>query len=144
MTEFEVVLLSAGVASILSLAGALLHSYILKRLERRQQVWQTEINRIIELEEHAGELVEFIGSHKSIEEIRQYAAKELPRLESCAGRFRRHKGIMQAVRNLYNKLGCLLKDKERNVDFRAAADDVSTMYDKLLVECDKVTGKRRI
>jgi hypothetical protein len=148
MTELEITLwatfIGAAVGSIFSVVGMLLNSWLTQNRERRQQVWQTEINRIIDLEERAGQLVERIGSHQDPEKIRDASADELQELESDAGRFRRHKGIMQAIRDLCNGLSRLLSDKVRHEDCRKSSAQVNTLYDKLLAECDKITGKRRI
>jgi hypothetical protein len=61
MTEFEIALWAsitgAAVGSIFSIVGTLVGTWLTQRRERRQQVWQREIDRIIELEERAGQLV---------------------------------------------------------------------------------------
>lgn len=148
MTQLQITLwatfVGAAVGSIFSLLGMLVSSRLTQGRERRQQVWQTEINRIIGLEERAGQLVELIGSSHDPERIRDGAADRMPQLESDAGRFRRHKGIMQAIRDLHNGLSRLLDDKLRHEDCRETSAEVNSLYDKLLTECDNVTGKRRV
>ena len=148
MTELEITLwaafVSAAVSSIFSLLGMAVNSRLTQGRERRQQVWQTEINRIIDIEERAGQLVELIGGHHALDKIRDGAADGLLQLESDAGRFRRHKRIMQAIRDLHNGLSRLLDDKLRHEDYRETSAEVNLLYDKLLTECDKVTGKRHV
>ncbi len=148
MTELEVTLwatcVGAAVGSLFSVLAMILNSRLTQGRERRQQVWQTEINRIVDLEERAGQLAELVGSYRTPEEVRQDAALAMRRLESDAGRFRRHTPIMQAIRDLHNGLSCLIADKQRRADCRQSSAEVSALYDNLLVECDKVTGTRKI
>lgn len=135
-------LIGATTGSIFSLAGMFLNSWLTQHRERRQQVWQTEIKRIIELEERAGQLVELIGSYNEPQPIQEKTKDQLTCLESDAGRFRRHKGIMQAVRDLHNGLHRLSRSKIEHQDSREISEEVNCLYDKLLLECDAVTGKR--
>ena len=148
MTQLEIALWAAftgaAVGSMFSLLGMLVNAWLTQGRERRQQVWQTEIDRIIALEERAGQLVELIGSHGAAEDIAEQARPELPKLAADAGRFRRHEGLMQAIRDLQHSLSCLLADKLRHEDPRELSGEVNTLYDKLLAECDKVTGKREV
>src|ERR1019366_7552795 len=117
-------LVGAAIGSIFSLLGTFVGSWLAQRRERRQQIWQTEINRIIDLEERAGQVVELIGSYRNIETIIDGAREGLSRLKSDAGRFRRHKSIMQAIRDLHNGLSRLIQDKSRDDDFRKANAEV--------------------
>ncbi len=142
--QFDITLLAAGVSAIVSLLGMVVNFWLTQDRQRRQQVRQTEINRIIDLEERAGMLVELIGSYQDPEKAREDAVDGLPRLVSDAGRFRRHKGVMQAIRDLHNGLSRLLHGKLRHNDCGAISTEVNSLYDKLLTECDKVTGKRSV
>lgn len=144
MTELERTLCAAAVGSVFSLLGMLVLSWLTQRRERRQQVWQTEINRIIDLEERTGQLVELICGYNAPDKNRDGAADGLCRIGSDAGRFRRHRGISQAIRDLHNRLSRLLDEKLHNEDWRATSVEANTLYDALLTECDKVTGKRRM
>ncbi len=154
MTQLKVAFLAscfaAGISIVSSVVGLVINSWLTQRRERRQQVWKTEINRIVDLEERAGQMVEWSGSYHPLKIVRDKVADDLTRLQSDAGRFRRHKGIMQAIRDLQIGLSCLLDDrlydddKLRDRDWRQTSSEVNARYDKLLSECDKVTGKRRL
>jgi len=145
MTPLKTTILAAVVGSIFSLLGMFVNSWLTQGRERRQQVWQTEIKRIIDVEERAGVLVELIcGHHRSVAEIVEGLADGLARLESDAGRFRRHRAIMQSIRDLHNRLGCVLHDRSRHDDSRESVKEAMEMYEGLLAACDKVTGKRQI
>jgi hypothetical protein len=134
----------AVTGSVFSLVGLFAGSWLTQGRERRQQIWQTEISRMISLEERAGQAVELIGSYQSIEAITEGAKQWLPSLEFDAGRFRRHKPVMQAIRDLHNGLSRLLREKQRGEDSRKTSNEVEVLYLALLAECDRVTGKRRI
>jgi hypothetical protein len=149
MTELKIAIWSAAfgatIGSILSLLGTFVGSYVTERRERRHQVWQSEIGRIIELEERVGEIIELVGvryrpSTPKFTEIWQKVAG----LSSDAGRFRRHKGIMQAIRDLKNALDRLLEDRQRHQDDRETLAEVEQLFVRLVAEFDKVTGKRHI
>jgi hypothetical protein len=68
----------------------------------------------------------------------------LPRLAADAGRFRRHKSLMQAVRDLHNGLSRLWDAKKSGEDPRQTSAEVAGLYYKLLTECDGIRGPRRI
>jgi hypothetical protein len=148
MTQLEITLwatfIGAAVGSVFSSAGILLNSWITQNRERRQQIWQTEINRLFELEERAGQLVELVSSYRNLDEIRMCAIEGLQRLANDAGRFRRHRGLMQSIRDLHNGLSRLLADRRDHRDDRETRAEVYEFFDVLLNECDKVTGRRTV
>lgn len=137
-------LVGAAVGAIFSIAGMVVNSWLTLSRERLQLAWEKEVDRIIELEERAGKVVEFATSYRGIEEIIERTREQYQQLEIDAGRFRRHKGIMQALRDLQNGLDRLLDSQSRHEDWREIAVEVGSLYDLLLKECDAVTGKRRL
>jgi hypothetical protein len=82
------------VAAILALAGSILSLFIgtglAIRKERRQLLWSKELDRFFDLEELAGELVEFMGSYRAIPDNRNELTEKLESLEQAAGRFARY------------------------------------------------------
>jgi hypothetical protein len=135
-------LIGASVGGVFILVGMFVNSWLTKGRERRQQVWQAEIKRIIDLEERAGQLVELIGSYNDPVMIKDKTLDDLGRLEVDAGRFRRHRKLMQAIRDLHNGLNRLSREKIEQKESRGVSAEVNGLFDKLLLECDKVTGKR--
>jgi hypothetical protein len=134
----------AAVGSIFSIAGMVVNSWLTFSRERRQVSWKKEVDRIIELEERAGTLVEIATSYRGIEEIIERTRDHYRQMEIDAGRFKRYKGIMQALRDLQNGVGRLLDSQSHHEDWREVAVEVDSLYDLLLKECDAVTGKRRL
>jgi hypothetical protein len=134
----------AAVGSVFAIIGMVVNSWLTLSRDRRQLAWKTEVNRVVELEERAGALVEIATSHRGIEEIIERTKDHYRQLELDAGRFKRYKGIMQALRDLHNGVGRLLDSHSVHEDWREVAVDVDSLYDALLKECDAVTGKRRV
>jgi hypothetical protein len=51
---------------------------------------------------------------------------------------------MQAIRELQHHLSMLVADKLKRDKHQDLADKVHRLYDELLKECDRVTGKRKV
>lgn len=130
--------------AIITLITTIVNSWIAKTREREHKTWQVEISRIIELEERAGQLVSIVTSYNPQEWVEQHSRDDLQWLLLAAGRFRRHPGISQVIKDLRNDLMCVLEDRREGDDSRTSKKEVISNYDKLLKECDKVTGKRII
>ena len=137
-------IVGAAVGSVFSIAGMVVNSRLTLSRERRQLAWKKEVERIIELEERAGTLVEIATSYRGIEEIMERTQGHYRQMEIDAGRFRRHTRIMQALRNLHNAVGRLLDSQSHHGDWREIAVEVNSLYESLLKECDAVTGERRL
>lgn len=135
-------LIGATVGGIFLLIGMAINSWLTLGRERRQEVWKVEIKRIVDLEERAGQLVELIGSYSDPKLVQEKVDDGLNKLAVDAGRFRRHRQLMQAIRNLHNGLSRLLSDKLDHRDFRSTDSEVNQQFQILLKECDAVTGKR--
>lgn len=148
MTQLETTLIAsavgATVGAALGIVSMIVNSWITQRRERRQQVWQAEIDRIIKLEERSGQLIESVVSCGSTSETQEHVAGELQKLKSEAGRFRRHRAVMQAIRDLHNGLSRVLDDKLHYEDHRRTLAEVEDLFDGLVKELDSVTGPRRI
>jgi hypothetical protein len=130
------------VAAILALAGSILSLLIgtglAIRKERRQLLWSKELDRFFDLEELAGELVEFMGSYRAIPDDRTELAGKLESLERADGRFARYPGVRQSVRDLHNTLGRMFVAKRDAEDDREEVrKELDPAYRKLLAACDK-------
>jgi len=135
------------IAAILALAGSILSLFIGTRLavlkERRQLLWSKELNRFFDLEELAGDLVEFMGSYQAIPDDRAELAEKLKSLEQAAGRFARYPEVRQSVRDLHNTLGRMFvakRDKKDNED--DVRKELDPAYRKFLTACDKVLKRK--
>src|SRR4051812_24216940 len=110
-------------AAVIALLGSLLALYIGSDLaikkERRQLLWSKELDRVLELEESAGILVEQVGAHRGIPDDPSLLAERMSALEQAAGRFGRYPQVRHAVLDLHNVLGRLFSAKRGHEDTRS-------------------------
>lgn len=144
MDQQTVTLIAAIVAATVSITSLLLNSRITLERERRLVLWRKEVDRLIELEELAGRLVEDVGSYRAIEAVRDRLASQIEQLDAMAGRLARYPQVRQAVRDLHNVLGRLFADRCDNRDDRDARKELEPGYNTLLDACDRVLGNRKL
>lgn len=135
------------IAAILALAGSILSLFISTQLavwkERRQLLWSKELDRFFELEELAGELVEFMGSYRAIPDDRTELAEKMESLERSAGRFSRYPEVRQAIRDLHNTLSRMFEAKRDRKGGREVRKELDPTYRRLLAACDQGRGGGR-
>ena len=142
MDQQTVTLIAAVIAAGVSVASLLLNSRITLDRERRLVLWRKEVDRLIEVEELAGKLVEDIGGYRALESLRDRVAAELDQREAMAGRMARYPKVRQAARNLHNIVGRLFADRRDHRDDREVRRELEPAYRALLDACDSVLGKR--
>ncbi len=132
-------------AALIALAGSILSLFISTRLavlkERRQLLWSKELDRFFQLEELAGDLVEFLGAYRPIPDDRTESFQRFDALERAAGRFGRYPEVRQAIRDLHNVLGRMFAAKRDSEDNREIRQELDPAYRKLLRACDKVLAR---
>jgi predicted RNA-binding Zn-ribbon protein involved in translation (DUF1610 family) len=100
-----------------------------------------DADTIDDLLARAGELVEKICSHHTVEEINLAAALGLPGLESSAGRFRaRYPDLAKAILALKNGLDRVVDDRRQHSDPSETCGAVERLLEELKTECDKAIG----
>jgi hypothetical protein len=107
------------IASILALGGSLLTILVGTRLtllkERRQLLWSKELERFLALEELAGQLVEELASHRTLDRL--IVGPRLEEYRQAAGRFARYDDVRRAILQLQNTLERMFAAKrDRNDD----------------------------
>lgn len=136
-------LIAAIIAALASICTLILTSRLAIKKERRQQIWQKEIDRFFALEELAGQVTEIVGSYKPLDIVQDELEPLLHQLDTCTGRFRRYREVMQAIRDLFHTATLLLAAKRDNQDSTEFETELSQFYQRLLLECDRVIGLRR-
>lgn len=144
MDQQTVTLIAAVFAAVGSVTSLLLNSRITLNRERRLVLWRKEVDRLIDLEELAGRMVEDIGSYRSLESIRDRIASEFEQLEAMAGRMARYPKVRQSVRDLHNVLGRLFADRRGHKDDKQTRSELEPAYRVLLDACDGVLGQRSL
>lgn len=145
MSGSEIVTLAAALVALL---GSILSLYVATRLalrkERRQLLWSKEWDRLLVLEELAGDLVEEVGSHHGIPENTTALARRFDSLERAAGRFGRYPEVRQACRDLHNALARMFDGKREHEDVRNIRKELEPAFRNLLTACDRVIGRQRV
>jgi len=107
-------------------------------------IWRKEVDRLIELEELAGRLVEDIGSYKALETVCARVDVPLEQLEAMGGRLARYPKVRQSARELVMTLKTLLYERRKHMDDREERANLEPAYRALLEACDEVLGKRSV
>ncbi|MEK7722359.1 MAG: hypothetical protein AAB359_08220 [Elusimicrobiota bacterium] len=138
LTSQTVTLIAAGIAAIASLISLILNSSLIIHRERKQQLWQFNLQRITQLEELAGHIAELFGGYPAFEKLQQEAPQLLLQLELAAGHFRRHKILNQAIRDFHNAASRAFVARRDSQDDRDDKRDLEETFARLLKACDEV------
>ncbi len=148
MDQLTVPMIAAIVAVVVSVIvnviTLLLNSRVTLHRERRLVIWKKEVDRLIELEELAGRLVEDIGSYRNYESMRERLAIQFEQLDAMGGRMARYPRVRQAVRDLSVALNSLCYQRREQLDDREARTNLEPSYRGLLEACDSVLGRRSL
>jgi hypothetical protein len=139
-----VTLIAATVAAVVTVVSLLLNARITLDRERRLVIWRKEVDRLFELEELAGRLVEDVGSYRPLDQMRERLVNQFEQLEALAGRLARYPKVRQAARDLHNALGRLFAERRDGEDDRETRKEIEPAYRAILDACDKVLGKRAV
>jgi len=144
MDQQSITLIAAIIAAIASIMTLLLNSRLTLDREQRLVLWRKEVERIVELEELAGKLVEDIGSYRALDGMSDRLSSQFQQLDAMAGRLACYPQVRQAVRDLGNVLGRLFVDRRDKQDDRETRKELEPAYRALLDACDGVLGKRSL
>lgn len=131
-------LIAAVVAAAVTITSLLLNSRLTLDREKRLVIWRKEVDRIIELEELAGKLVEDMGGYHDLETVRKRVGMPLELLEAMGGRLSRYPKVRQSARDLHNVLNVLFFELSEHNDVREARANLEPSYRMLLDACDEV------
>jgi len=135
------------IASIIALVGSLLTILLGTRLallkERRQLLWSKELERFFALEEHSGQLVEELASHRAL--AQSIVGPRLEEYRQNPGRFARYDDVRRAILQLQNTLDRMFVAKrDHNDDEDNLRSELDRDLKKLLSACDHVTGRDKL
>lgn len=137
----------ALVASILAFLSSLIAirwgTSLALTKERRQLLWSKEFDRLLALEELAGQLVEELAGYRATDPAT--LAPRLEELQNAAGRFSRYDDVRRAALQLKNTLDRMFVAKRDHTD---EAQDIRSELDRdlkrLLSACDQVTRRNKL
>ena len=142
MTTQTATLMAAAVAAVASLISLLVTSKLVARREKRHEVFQSELKRLIEVEELAGRLTETFSAYLGLEDLNQRASELLPAVQVAAGRLRRYPPICQALRDLHNAAGRILRARRLGEEDSSGKADLESAFQRLLEASDAVVKPR--
>jgi hypothetical protein len=137
----------ALVASILAFLASLISirwgTSLALAKERRQLLWSKEFDRLLALEEIAGQLVEELASYRATDPAT--LGPRLEELQNAAGRFSRYDDVRRATLQLKNTLDRMFAAKRDHAD---EAQDIRSELEpdlkRLLSACDQVIGRDKL
>jgi hypothetical protein len=145
LKEYATIIASA-IAAIASVVTLLINMKLTTSRERRKALWERELDKFIELEEKAGSLVEDLLSYRCRDDCEKQTYFEKQQyLLLAAGRFRRYPEVLSGIYDLQNRSGWYFSQDmkhESRKESQEATTGLITAYDRLLVACDKVLGRR--
>lgn len=144
MDQQTVTLIAAVVAAAVTITSLLLNSRFTLDRERKLVIWRKEVDRLTELEELAGRLVEDLGSYHPFETVRERVASPIGQLEAMSGRLARYPKVRQSSRELFMVLNEVFFVRREHMDDREARAKLEPTYRALLLACDEVLGKRSV
>jgi hypothetical protein len=135
------------VASIIAFVGSLLTILVGTRLallkERRHLLWSKELDRLLALEELAGQLVEELAGYRTLDQSN--VGPRLEELRQSAGRFARYDDVRRATLQLQNTLERMFAAKRDHTDDeRELRSELDRHLKKLLSACDQITRRDKL
>lgn len=125
-------------AALASLASLVLTSRLTFDRERRQALIRKEIDRMFEVEELAGRVLELSASYVSVEAKLERLPKLFEELDDSAGRLARYGDVQQAIRDLSQSCKILVAAMRRHEDDRPLRTDLNQRHTTLMRAIDRV------
>ena len=137
----------ALVASILAFLSSLIAirwgTSLALAKERRQLLWSKELDRLLALEELAGQLVEELSSYRATDPAT--LGPRLEDLQNAAGRLSRYDDVRRATLQLQNTLGRMFVAKRDHADEgQEIRSELDRDLKRLLHACDQVTQREKL
>lgn len=142
----NLVLITATIAAVASIISIFVNVYLTSTVERRNRLWNKELDRFSELEEKVGILVEDLMAFNCRTDIEQSNFYErMQTLRTTAGRFRRYPEVMKSLRKLSNNAGWYFSQDmkhETKEEFCKIRDNLEESYQELLKAIDQVVKRK--
>jgi hypothetical protein len=145
-TKDLLVLIAAVIAAIASVASILVNVILSSKNQRKNKIWEKELERIFDLEEKVGMLVDnliFFRCRSEGEKDRFYQMQSY--LPNAMGRFRRYPELHEALRLVFHDAGWYFSrdmKHDNKEEFNEAKANLQSSYAKLLKACDKILDRK--
>ena len=144
MTTQIVALIAAIIAAVASILSLWINSRLTLERERRQQLWQYDLERIRGTEELAGRIAEAVGSFISAEKKVEVYNDLIGQYVQSMGSLYRYQDINQAMRDFKNRADIVYSIMIKYDDAGAAKKELFEAFNRLIWACDLVLKKKGI
>ncbi len=146
MKEVLLVLVG-GVVAVLSSLATQWYSH---KKDKEKTVWNRHMEKIMELEEKAGDLTEYLCGYRSFpwsEDTKDKLKNYLEQINSISGGFRRYSELNQSARDFINSSQIIMEIKMLEGRFKSLKEEkeltnnLNSNFKALIETCDKVLKK---
>lgn len=145
-TKDLLVLIAAVIAAVASIMSILVNVILSSRSQRKNKIWERELERIFDLEEKVGVLVDDLIFFRCRSEDEKGKFYQMQRyLPNAMGRFRRYPELHEALRLVFHDAGWYFSrdmKHENKEEFSEAKENLLLSYKGFLKACDKVLGRK--
>jgi len=140
------VLIAAAIAAVASIISIIVNVILSSRNQRKNKIWEKELERIFDLEEKVGVLVDDLIFFRCRSEDERDRFFQMQRyLPDAMGRFRRYPELHEALRLVFHDAGWYFSrdmKHESKDEFAEAKANLLSSYAGFLKACDKVLGRK--
>lgn len=142
MTPETAALIAAAIALVASLVSLYVNSRLTLARERRQQLWQYDLEQIRGIEELAGRITELLSGYPSVEKLEGVFPGLVGQFEQTMGRLLRYRDLNQAMRDFHNAACRVYDSCLHHEDARQDKQDLSETFKQLTKACDTVLKRK--
>ncbi|RJG12604.1 hypothetical protein D3879_04770 [Pseudomonas cavernicola] len=140
-TDIQVALIGlagAVVGSVFTMFGNFVMHLLSSKKEVRMKILSKELERLYALEESVGIFVEEVGSYKEIDRIKITSLAS--QIDDFAGKFRRYKNLMQAIRDISQYGKILAAEKTTNPSAQPERKELEEKYSAFVEQYHNVVN----
>lgn len=142
MSSETAALIAAAIAAVASLVSLYVNSKLTLARERRQQLWQYDLEQIRGIEQLAGRIAEVLGGYPSVEKLELLFPELIGEYESNMGRLRRYRNLNQAMRDSHNAACRVVDSRRHDEEARPDQQDLTEAFRQLTDACDAVLERK--
>lgn len=132
------IMISSAVSVVTSYVVFHLKFRASRRNDQKKILWEKELDRLLHIQELAGELTESIPNCMPEPEFLPETVKKMCELRDSAGKFRRYPKLNESIKNLYYSL-CTVLDQNRKSDIQhEALQKLENDHNALVSACKQI------
>ena len=133
------------VVAVIAAVACIANVIISSKNQRNNKIWEKELERVFDLEEQVGVLVDDLIFFRCRSEDEKEKFFQMQRyLLNAMGRFRRYPELHEALRLVFHDAGWYFNRdmKDSSKEYTEAKENLLSSYAKFLQACDKVLGRK--